>query len=149
MNIFPNAIKSRIYRYVVYFRRGHGSWLAYAMSFTNFIVIQYRLLIEQIPLLERILPSLTIFSITFFLVYMPTSVIIGWYDTKRATVPTETEVNPYFDRPVGKEIKVYVPVWNAILEVLEKMAEKEGLTNEIENIRQAKGLLDKWVTSKE
>ena len=79
-------IKERIYRYIVYFRRGHGSWLAYLISFANFIVIQYRLLVERIPFLESLLPSLSAFIVTFFLVYVPIAIIIGRYDIKKATV---------------------------------------------------------------
>jgi len=141
-------IRERVYRYVVYFRRGHGSWLAYLISFANFVVIQYRLLVEHIPFLESLLPSLSAFIVTFFLVYMPLAVLIGRYDIKKATVPKEVEVSPFFYRPLGKEVKVYYPVWDTILEALEKIAEKEGLEDEINRIREAREILKKWVKKK-
>ena len=138
-------LRGRVYRYVVYFRRGHGSWLAYLISFANFIVIQYRLLVERIPFLESLLPSLSAFIVTFFLVYVPIAILIGRYDIKKATVPKEVEVNPYFYRPSGKEIKVYYPLWDTILETLGKIAEKEGLKDEINRIREAREILNRWV----
>jgi len=138
-------IRDKVYRYVVYFRRGHGSWLVYAISFANFVVIQYRLLVERIPFLESLLPSFSAFIVTFFLVYVPLAIIIGRYDIKKATVPKEVEVNPFFYRPVGKEVKVYYPVWDTILEALEKIADKEGLKDEVKRIRGAREVLKKWV----
>jgi len=131
-------IRERIYRYVVYFRRGHGSWLAYIISFANFAVIQYRLLVQYIPFLESLLPSLTAFIVTFFFVYVPVATIIGWYDIKKATVPKEAEVNPYFYRPTRKEVNVYYPIRDTILEALEKIAEKEGLNDEVKRIREVR-----------
>jgi len=140
MDLFK--FRERVYRYVVYFRRGHGSWLAYLISFANFVVIQYRLLVE------RLLPSLSAFIVTFFLVYVPLAIIIGRYDIKKATVPKEVEVSPFFYRPLGKEVNVYYPVWDTILEALEKIAEKEGLEDEINKIREAREVLKKWVEQK-
>ena len=142
------GMKNRIYRYIVYFRRGHGSWLAYALSFANFIVIQYRLLVSYIPFLESLLPSLSAFVVTFFFVYIPAAVIIGWYDTKKATVPKEIEVRPYFFKPTGKEVKVYFPLWDTVLEVLEKIAEKEGLRDEVRKIENTRDLMRRWVKGK-
>ena len=142
-------IKDRLYRYVIYFRRGHGSWLAYDISFANFVVIQYRLLVEHISFLERLLPSLSAFIVTFFLVYVPLAIIIGRYDIKKATVPKEIEVSPFFYRPIGKEIKIYYPVWDTILQTLEKLAEKEGLKNEICKIRDVREILSRWAEKNE
>lgn len=137
-------IMEKIYRYIVYFRRGHGSWLVYLMSFANFIVIQYRLLVAHVSFLEAILPSLSAFAIVFFFVYVPLSIFIGRYDIKKATVPKEAEVGPFFYRPTGKEIKVYYPVWDTILETLEKMAEKEGFKEETQKIKDARKILNSW-----
>jgi hypothetical protein len=71
------------------------------MSFTNFMVIQYRLFIENIPLLNAIFSSLSIFAVTFFAVYLPVATIIGWQDYKKFAVPVDATVaakaNPYFN----------------------------------------------------
>jgi len=104
--------------------------------------------VERIPFLESLIPSLSAFIVTFFLVYVPLAIIIGRFDIKKATVPKEIEVSPFFYRPVGKEIKVYYPVWDTILEVLEKISEKEGLKDEIKRIKEAREILNKWIKGK-
>jgi len=60
------------------------------MSFANFIVIQYRLLVEYIPLLKLVFSSLIAFAIAFFLVYVPLAILIGWYDYRKFAVPVDT-----------------------------------------------------------
>jgi len=84
--------KSRILRYWTYFRRGHGTYLAFLMSFANFVVIQYRLLIENISFLEALFSSLTAFAATFFLVYLPVATVIGWFDYKKFAVPVDATI---------------------------------------------------------
>ena len=92
-------LKSRVFRYLYYFRRGHGTYFVYIISFLNFIVIQYRLLIEKIPFLEYLFQSLTAFALAFIAVYIPVAVIVGWLDVKRGAVPVEgallASVNPF------------------------------------------------------
>lgn len=84
--------RKRFLRWWVYFRRGHSTYLVFLLSFANFIVIQYRLLVEYVPALEVLFSNLSAFAVTFFLVYLPLAVIIGWYDYKRFAVPVETAV---------------------------------------------------------
>jgi len=92
-------IRDRVFRYFYYFRRGHSTYFVYLISFLNFIVIQYRLLIEKIPFLEYFFQSLTIFAVVFFATYIPVAILIGWLDVKRGAVPIEgallARVNPY------------------------------------------------------
>lgn len=85
-------MKKRLLRTWTYFRRGHAVYLAFVMSFMNFIVIQYRLLIEQIPVLAFIFSQLYVFALIFVLVYIPLSAIIGWIDYRRGSVPVDQEV---------------------------------------------------------
>ena len=83
---------NQVLRYWTYFRRGHSTYLAFFMSFMNFIIIQYRLLIENIPLLDAIFSSLSIFAIIFFFVYFPLAIIIGWQDYKKYAVPVDATI---------------------------------------------------------
>ena len=93
------TLKEKILRWWVYFRRGHSTYLAFFLSFANFIVIQYRLLIENVGIFRLIFASLTAFAVAFFLVYVPVAAIIGWLDMKRGMLPVEGaivgEVNPW------------------------------------------------------
>jgi len=90
---------NKILRLWVYFRRGHGTYLAFILSFWNFIVIQYRLLIQKIPVLQSIFTSLLDFMIVFFAIYIPVCILIGYYDYKRFSVIQENiliaKANPY------------------------------------------------------
>ena len=85
-------MRKRLLRIWTYFRRGHAVYLAFVISFMNFIVIQYRLLIEQIPMLSFIFSHLYMFAIIFVFVYIPISAIIGWIDYRRGSVPVDAEV---------------------------------------------------------
>ena len=93
------SMKSRLLRYWTYFRRGHGVYLIFAISFLNFIVIQYQLLIREIPFLQALFSSLIIFTLVFFVVYVPLAVVIGWIDYKRGSVPVDSiiayKASPY------------------------------------------------------
>jgi len=91
--------KEKLLRWWIYFRRGHSTYLAFFLSFANFIVIQYRLLIENVGIFRLVFAGLTAFAIAFFLVYVPVATIIGWLDMKRGMLPVEGaivgEVNPW------------------------------------------------------
>ena len=85
-------MKKRLLRYWTYFRRGHGIYLIFAISFLNFIVIQWRLLIEQITFLEAFFKHFYVFATLFFIFYIPVATIIGWIDFKRGSVPVDATV---------------------------------------------------------
>ena len=62
------------------FRQGHGMYLVFAMSFVNFVLIFYRLLIEEINVLGEIFSNLWIFVVIFLAVYIPAAILIGnWH----------------------------------------------------------------------
>jgi uncharacterized protein YneF (UPF0154 family) len=50
------------------------------MTFTNFVLIFYRLLIEQIEFLENVITNLWIFVVIFLSVYIPVAILNGnWH----------------------------------------------------------------------
>lgn len=89
--------KSRLLRMWTYFRRGHSTYLAFLLSFANFAAIQYRLVVEYVPLFKELFARLHLFLLTFLAVYIPTAVIIGWLDYKKFSVPIESEVRARAD----------------------------------------------------
>ena len=124
----PNHIIERLLRYSVYFRRGHSAYLAFLTSFLNFIVIQYRLLIENIELIHKLLPRLWMFMIVFLATYLPLATIIGWLDYKKGAVPT------------GSALGAKVCPWTRDLATaLILMSEGKG--------EEAKKVLEKWARS--
>lgn len=93
------SFTTRLARWWVYFSRGHSTYFVFFLSFANFVVIQYRLLLDYVPPLQALFSSLTAFAVTFFLVYVPTAVVIGWLDYKKFAVPVTAAlgalVSPY------------------------------------------------------
>lgn len=83
------------------FRQGHGIYLIFLLSFSNFVLIFYRLLIEKVEFFEGIFSSLSFFIIVFILIYVPIAILIGrWH--RRTQVRTESELllrnNPFMAR---------------------------------------------------
>lgn len=64
------------------FRIGHSFYLIFLLSFANFILIFYRLLIEQVSGLNEIFSSLWLFVVVFILLYIPISIGIGAWHRK-------------------------------------------------------------------
>lgn len=64
------------------FRQGHAIYLVFAMTFLNFVTIQYALLIDRIPILNSVFSNLWIFALVFIAVYMPLAIVIGYWHRK-------------------------------------------------------------------
>lgn len=83
------------------FREGHSIYLIFLMTFINFVVINYRLLIEKVPVLEEIFPSMWIFAVIFIFSYFPLAIIIGhWHKKTQYSVEASVKMqyNPWFAR---------------------------------------------------
>lgn len=75
------------------FRNGHSIYLIFVLTFTNFILITYNFAIKQIPILGDAI-SLPIFVILFALVYIPVSMVIGyWHRKHQYSVENEALIN--------------------------------------------------------
>jgi len=72
------------------FRQGHGMYLIFALSFTNFVLIFHRLLIERVDFLDDIFSNLWFFAIVFVVMYIPVAILIGFWH-RRTQVKIETE----------------------------------------------------------
>lgn len=88
-----NTLRSRFLRYWTYFRRGHSMYLVFIITFMNFVVIQFRLLVEYIPLLSTLFTQIIYFAVVFFFIYGPLAIIIGWQDFKRVAVPMDATLS--------------------------------------------------------
>lgn len=64
------------------FRQGHTIYLVFAMTFLNFITIQYALLIDEIETLKPVFPSPWIFAVVFVAAYVPLAIVIGYWHRK-------------------------------------------------------------------
>ena len=91
------------------FRIGHSTYLIFLLTFTNFVLISYRLLIERIPFLQDIVPELWIFAILFLLLYIPTSIIIGFWHRK-TQLKVDTTLGMYQNPFVAKMFRTILDV---------------------------------------
>ena len=119
------------------FRQGHSIYLAFILSFSNFILISYRLLIERIPTLQSIFSELWIFVIFFIIIYIPAAILIGhWHRTTQLRVDTTMFIvnNPMMarffriliDMQLGKASKEEIEeVRRLLLDIERKHFEKE------------------------
>lgn len=61
------------------FRTGHSTYLIFILTFVNFVLISYRLLIEKVSFFRELVPELWIFSLLFLALYIPAAIIIGYW----------------------------------------------------------------------
>lgn len=64
------------------FRQGHSVYLVFILTFINFILIAYRLLIERVTIFNEMVPELWIFAFMFILVYIPAAILVGYWHRK-------------------------------------------------------------------
>lgn len=91
------------------FRMGHTLYLIFLLSFTNFILITHRLLIERIPLLNDFFSELWLFGLIFVLAYIPLSIAIGlWHRRSQLRIEVDLAMrqNPIFARAFATIIDI-------------------------------------------
>ena len=105
------------------FRMGHSTYLIFLLTFSNFVLIFHRLLIERIEFLEDVFSELWFFAIVFLIAYIPISVGVGaWH--RRTQIKTEQEQimlqNPFM-----------AMIFRSLVDIIDKKSSKE----EIEEFR--------------
>lgn len=93
------------------FRNGHSIYLIFAMTFANFVTIQYKLLIDRVPFLDSIFGSIWVFAIVFIAVYLPLGIIIGYWH-KKSQWSVEQEA-------LFRENKVGAVMWLYMIDLIE------------------------------
>jgi hypothetical protein len=72
------------------FRNGHSIYLAFILTFVNFILITYNFAVTRIPILGGIADNIFAFTALFIAVYIPAAIIIGyWHRKKQYSVENE------------------------------------------------------------
>ncbi len=113
------------------FRQGHSVYLIFILTFVNFILISYRLLIERIPMFQKLLPDLWIFVLIFLIIYIPSSILIGYWHRKtqlKVEATINMQQNPMFakmfrimlDVQTGKAPKEEIEEFRKFLRDIEK-----------------------------
>ncbi|TLX69181.1 MAG: hypothetical protein E6L03_01020 [Thaumarchaeota archaeon] len=99
------------------FRNGHTIYLVFAMTFANFITIQYKLLIDKIPYFSGIFDSILIFALLFILIYVPLSIFLGYWHRK---TQWKVEQDALF-----RENKVGAIMWMYVIDLIEGNVSEE------------------------
>ena len=91
------------------FRQGHSIYLIFILTFVNFILISYRLLIEKITIFKELIPELWIFALIFISVYIPAAILIGvWH--RRTQLRVETTLVNQQNPVLAKMIRTLLDV---------------------------------------
>lgn len=60
-------------------RYGHTNYLIFSLTIVNFVLILYRFLIEQDPIMNEFLSDLGTFTLILMIFYVPISILIGYW----------------------------------------------------------------------
>lgn len=72
------------------FRNGHSIYLAFVLTFVNFILITYNFAISRITILQGIIDNVVVFTAIFVAIYIPTAMALGyWHRRNQYTVENE------------------------------------------------------------
>ena len=113
------------------FRQGHSVYLIFILTFINFILISYRLLIEKVVFFKELFPELWIFATLFIISYIPAAILIGFWHRKtqlRVETTLVQQQNPVLAKMVrtlldvqtGKATEEEIEGFRKMLESIEK-----------------------------
>jgi hypothetical protein len=116
-------------------RQFYSAYIALFVAITNWITIQYTLLLENIPVLKLLFSNILIFLIVAAVIFTIVSVLGGHYIHRRRQFRLENaltvEANPYLYRAVpGKERELMIPVVLLQLDALEELLRSNNALSE-------------------
>lgn len=126
--------KSWLRRRWLDFRFGHSLYLIFALTFSNFILIFHRLLVERVEILSEFFSNLWVFTIVFVLAYIPISISIGaWH--RRTQLRVESEQNLLNNPFMAKNFRM-------LIDIIEGKASKEEIKRFRDLLVKIEGKLD-------
>jgi hypothetical protein len=110
------------------FRQGHSIYLIFMLTFVNFILISYRLLIERVAIFKELIPELWIFALLFIVCYIPAATLIGFWH-RRTQLRVETTIVNQQNPVLAKMIRTLLDVQTGVasedeIKEFRKMLEK-------------------------
>ncbi|HET7642948.1 MAG TPA: hypothetical protein VFK40_05530 [Nitrososphaeraceae archaeon] len=101
------------------FRQGHSIYLVFIMTFANFITIQYKLVLQNVPVVDTITGgSIFGFAIFFVALYVPLGILIGYWHRKSQW---KVEAEALF-----KENRIGATMWLFVIDLIDgKISEEE------------------------
>lgn len=123
-----------IYRSWYYFRVGYGTYLTFPLGYIGFLALIYQYFILPVNLNLGILTSNVVyFEVAVAIAMTPAGILLGYLHLKhtrawQTEVDIGVEANPYvYKLAPGKEMDAYAPITLVTLQLLRKVAEKDGI----------------------
>jgi hypothetical protein len=117
-------------------RQFYGAYIALFIAITNWITIQYRLLLQNVPGLNYLFSNIFVFMVVAILIFSVASVLGGHYIHRKRQFRLENalavEENPYlYMAAPGKERDLMIPILILQMDIFEEiLKEKNSLTEE-------------------
>ena len=116
-------------------RQFYSAYIALFVAISNWITIQYRLLLENIPAFNSLFSNLWVFLIVATVVFTIVSILGGHYIHRKRQFRIEqavaTEENPYlYMAAPGKEKDLMIPVTIMQLEAIEAILKSSNIMTE-------------------
>jgi hypothetical protein len=124
------------------YRAFYSAYIALFISISNWITIQYKLVLEHAPVLGSIFSNLWTFLIVAVIIFSAVSILGGHYIHRKRQFRIEqelaTEENPYLYKAApGKDLDLYTPLAILQLEALEDLLRlNNAMTDEKERLFQ-------------
>ena len=116
-------------------RQFYSAYIALFVAITNWITIQYRLLLENVPVLNVIFSNIWVFMIAATIVFTIVSILGGHYIHRKRQFRLEqaltVEENPYLYKAApGKERDLAIPMGILQLDAIEELLRSNNALTE-------------------
>ena len=116
-------------------RQFYSSYIALFIAISNWITIQYKLLLENVPFLNYLFSNIVVFMIVATVVFSILSVLGGHYIHRKRQFRLEQAVaieeNPYLYKAApGKERDLMLPITILQMDTLEELLQTNGSLTE-------------------
>ena len=115
-------------------RQFYGAYIALFIAITNWITIQYRLLLQNVPGLNYLFSNIFVFMVVALIIFTVASVLGGHYIHRKRQFRLENalavEENPYlYMAAPGKERDLMIPIINVADGNLRRNLKRKQFTN--------------------
>jgi hypothetical protein len=116
-------------------RQFYAAYIALFIAISNWITIQYRLLLENIPIFNTLFSNIVVFLVVATIIFTVASILGGHYIHRKRQFRLEQavaiEANPYLYKAVpGKERELMLPIAIMQLEVMEAILKSNNILTE-------------------
>ena len=116
-------------------RQFYSAYIALFIAITNWITIQYKLLLENVPALNYLFSNIWVFMVVAIILFTIISILGGHYIHRKRQFRIEQalaiEENPYLYKSTpGKEKDLMIPIGILQLESLEELLRANNLLTE-------------------